>query len=166
MPTLVHLADEKYADKIVANGIKIGKGTRGVYCIPVTPDFYVSHQWLRELRRRGVKIFVGVYFKLNTKELVWFGKYNRGHAQMELGKALAEFRKAEDKLGFEFLVERKIEPKEIQKVKHLPQIVGWRYYPDSHNRETLCTCPMCITPGEINSRKKRKKIEERRSAEK
>lgn len=127
--------------------------------MPVTQDFYISHQWLRELKRRGIRTFVGVYFKLNSKELVWFGKYHEGHKRMELSKALSEFMKADDKLGFEFLIERKITSKEIDKIKHLPQTIGWRYMPNSHSRRLTCACPMCITPGEINSRKKREKIE-------
>lgn len=159
MPTLVHIADEKDSDKIIKNGLKIGKWRRGIFFMPVTQDFFVSHQWLRELKRRGIRTFVGVYFKLNSKELVWFGKYHQGHKQTALGKALAEFIKADDKLGYEFLIERKINPKEIDKVKHLPQTVGWKYTPDSHRRGLTCACPICITPGEINSRRKREKIE-------
>ncbi len=64
-----------------------------------------------------------------------------------------------DKLGYEFLLERKVEAKEILKVVRLPQVVGWRYSPQSHQKDTLCACPICISPGEINSRKKREKIE-------
>jgi hypothetical protein len=50
MPLLVHLTPEKYVARIVRNGIRTG---RGVYCLPVLPSYYVSHQWLRELKRRG-----------------------------------------------------------------------------------------------------------------
>lgn len=67
--------------------------------------------------------------------------------------------KADDKLGFEFLIDRKIKSNEIDKIKHLPQTVGWRYMPNSNKRALSCVCPMCIEPGGINSRKKREKIE-------
>jgi hypothetical protein len=159
MPTLVHIADERDTKRIVNNGLKIGKHRRGIFFMPVTQDYYISHQWLRELKRRGIRTFVGVYFKLKSNEIVWFGKYHEGHTRMELGKALAQFMKADDKLGFEFLIERKIDVTEIDKIKHLHQTVGWRYTPDSHKRALTCACPMCISPGEINSRKKREKIE-------
>lgn len=159
MPTLVHIADERDSNKITSNGLKIGKWRKGIFFMPVTQDFYGSHQWLRELKRRGIRTFVGVYFKLNSTELVWFGRYHEQHKKIELGKALSEFMKAEDKLGFEFLIERKIESKEIEKIRHLPQTLGWRYTPSSHLRGLSCACPMCITPGEINSRRKREKIE-------
>lgn len=159
MPTLVHIADERDSTKIISNGLKIGKWRKGIFFMPITQDFYVSHQWLRELKRRGIRTFVGVYFKLSSNELVWFGKYHEGHKKLTLREALAEFMKAEDKLGFEFLLERKIESKEIERVRHLPQTLGWRYMPNSHSRGLSCACPMCISPGEINSRKKREKLE-------
>ena len=139
----------------------MGKYSKGIFFMPVTKDFYISHQWLRELKRRGIRTMVGVYFKLKPKELVWFGKYHEGHKKMELGKALSEFLKATDKLGFELLIERKIKSTEIDKIKHLPQNIGWRYMPASHSRKLSCACPMCISPGDINSRKKRDKIEPR-----
>jgi len=159
MPILVHLADERDSDKILSGGLKIGKWRKGIFFMPVTQDFNVSHQWLRELKRRGIRTYVGVYFHLSSDEMVWFGKYHKGHQKMELGKALSEFLKTEDKLGFEFLIDRKIKPKEIEKIRHLPQTLGWRYSPDSHNRKLGCACPICISPGEINGRKKREKIE-------
>lgn len=159
MPTLVHLADEKDAKKILNAGIKVGKGRNGIFFMPVTTDFLVSHQWLRELKRRGVKTYVGVYFRLKSNELIWAGKYHQQHKQMTLGSAMNEFLNLEDKLGYEFIIERKIQPQEIQKIRHLPQTIGWRHMPDSHQKGLYCACPVCISPGEINSRKKREKIE-------
>lgn len=129
--------------------------------MPVTQDFYISHQWLRELKRRGIRTLVGVYFKLNSSELVWYAKYNEAHKKVELGNALSEFLKTDDKMGFEFILDRKVEAKEIGKIKQLPQNIGWRYKPDSHASGLSCACPMCITPGETNSSKKRKRIEQR-----
>jgi len=41
MPMLVHLTPEKHLSRIVRNGIR---SDRGVYCMPVLPDYYVSHQ--------------------------------------------------------------------------------------------------------------------------
>nr|WKN34110.1 HEAT repeat domain-containing protein [Tunicatimonas sp. TK19036] len=159
MPTLVHLADERDAKKILNAGIKIGKGRNGIFFMPVIPDFYITHQWLRELKRRGVRTYIGVYFKLNSDKMVWAGKYYQQHSQITLGNAINEFMNLEDKSGYEFIIERKIEPKEIRKIRHLPQIVGWRHMPDSHLKGLHCACPVCISPGDINSRKKREKIE-------
>lgn len=143
MPTLVHLADEREAAAIKRNGIKIGKYGSGVFCMPVMQNFYVSHQWLRELKRRGVKTFVGVYFKLDSKTKVFAGKYNDKHKHIELGQAIEEISELEDPLGYEIIIDRKIEAKEITAIKSLPQNIGWRYKPGSKGTRP-CSCEYCI----------------------
>ena len=159
MPILVHLADEREATSIRKNGIKIGKHRQGIFCMPVLQNFYVSHQWLRELKRSGARTYVGVYFKLDSKELVYAGNYNEEHRQISLGEAIKEIMDLEDPLGYELIVDRKIEAKEIEKIKFLPQKLGWRYFPSSHNKKPTCACPFCITAGTIKSRRLREKIE-------
>ena len=161
MPTVIHLADERASKAIKINGLKIGKWRKGIFFMPVTQDFFASHQWLRELRRRGIRTYVGIHFKLDSQELVWFGKYNIPHRYISLGEAIAEFMAAEDKLGYEFLIGRKILSSEIESVRSLPQKIGWRYFPHSHRRPLTCGCPMCIGPGEIKARKKRARVEAR-----
>jgi hypothetical protein len=143
MPTLVHLADEREAAKIKRNGIKIGKFRQGIFCMPVLQNFYISHQWLRELKRRGVNTFVGVYFKVDSKTKVFAGKYNTEHKHIELGQAIKEIQTLDDPLGYEIIIERKIEAKEIEKIKSLPQNVGWRYKPQA-NGQRPCSCDYCI----------------------
>ena len=73
MPTLIHLADERDSKKIFKAGITIGKGRNGIYCMPVLQNFYVSHQWLRELKRCGTKTFVAVYIKVLFDEMMYTG---------------------------------------------------------------------------------------------
>jgi hypothetical protein len=143
MPTLVHLADEREAAGIKRNGIKVGKHRSGVFCMPVLQNFYVSHQWLRELKRRGVKTFVGVYFKVDSKTKVFAGRYNSPHRYIELGEAIKEINSIEDPLGYEIIIDRKIEAKEISKIKSLPQNIGWRYKPGSKGTRP-CSCEYCI----------------------
>jgi hypothetical protein len=159
MPILVHLADEREKASIKRNGIKIGKGRKGIFCMPVLSNFYISHQWLRELKRNGARTFIGIYFKLDTKVLVYAGKYNEPHRQMELGVAIKEIMTLEDPLGYELIVDRKIEPKEIDKIRLLPPKIGWRYFPHSHLRRPTCACPVCIQRGSIKGRKLREKLE-------
>lgn len=143
MPTLVHLANERNAAMIPKNGIVISKHSIGIYCMPVLPNFYVTHQWLRELKRGGAKTFVGVYFKVSLKEVVFAGKYGLDHHQMKLGESIAEILNMEDPLGYELIIDRKIMPSEILRIKHLPQVLGWRYMPNSHNRRP-CSCELCL----------------------
>ena len=127
MPILVHLAAEKETGSIKKNGIKIGKHRQGIFCMPVLPNFYISHQWLRELKRRGARTLVGVYFKLDSKTLVFAGKYNQEHRHIELGEAIKEIMSLDDPLGYELIIDRKIEAKEVEKIRTLPQKLGWRY---------------------------------------
>ncbi|MBX3164173.1 MAG: hypothetical protein KF900_06795 [Bacteroidetes bacterium] len=159
MPVLVHLADEREAASIRKNGIKIGKHRKGIFCMPVLQNFYVSHQWLRELKRSGARTYVGVYFKFNSKDLVYAGQYNQEHKHITLGEAIKEIMSLDDPLGYELIVDRKIEAKEIEKIKILPQKLGWRYYPSSHNKKPTCACPVCISSGSIKGKKLRDKIE-------
>lgn len=159
MPVLVHLADERDAARIQRGGIKIGKYRQGVFCMPVLPNFYVSHQWLRELKRGGARTFVGVYFRLASKTLVYAGKYNREHRHVPLGEAIREIMSLDDPLGYELIIDRKIEPREIEKIRNLPQTLGWRYIPSSHQEKPSCVCRVCIPPGSIKSRRLREKLQ-------
>ena len=159
MAILVHLADEKDLASIKKNGIKVGKRQRGIFCMPVLQDFYISHQWLRELKRSGTKTLIGVYFKLDSQELVYAGKYNQEHKHISLGEAIKEIMSLDDPLGYELIIDRKIEAKEIEKIRILPQKLGWRYCPTSHNEKPACTCPVCIPTGTIRGKRLRDKIE-------
>lgn len=143
MPTLVHLTDEKNSEKIRSSGISMGKNGLGIFAMPVLPNFYVSHQWLRELKRSGAKTFVGVYFKAPSSEMVYAGKYNQRHRHIPLGEAIKEIMESEDPLGYELIFNRKIASSEIFKLKHLPQKIGWRYAPQSHNTKP-CNCEYCL----------------------
>ena len=46
----------------------------------------------------------------------------------------------EDKMGFQAIIDRKIYQNEITKIKNIPQIIGWRHFPKSHERKR-CLCP-------------------------
>ncbi|MBS1613011.1 MAG: hypothetical protein JST49_09340 [Bacteroidetes bacterium] len=159
MPVLVHLADEKESASIKRGGIKIGKYRKGIYCMPVLPDFYVSHQWLRELKRRGAKTYVGVYFKADSKMMVYAGYYNKEHRHITLGEAIKEIMSSDNPLGYELIIDRKIESKEIFKIKSLPQKIGWRYEPESHRKVPSCGCQFCVSIGGIKRAKLREKLE-------
>lgn len=160
MAVFVHLADERNRKSFLENGIKIGKYRSGVYCLPVSSEFTVTHQWLRELKRRGINSMVGIYFRVPNQEELWFGKFHDTHQKATASSAIKAYLSADDKLGYEFLIPRKIQASEIISVKDLPQKMGWRYHPKSHSEKKLgCGCPMCIQRGEINGAKKRVKFQ-------
>lgn len=154
----VHLAPEKVSRLIERQGIRptrfdLGELRKGVFAMAVTPDFYVSHQWLRELRRSGARTIVGVYFRLPDDEPVHVAHYRGVHLRVTASEAVGAIMNAEDPEGFEVIVPRRVEPGEISKISALPQVVGWRYHPDAKGTRP-CGCSWCQR-GNMGSRKLR-----------
>ena len=158
MPVLVHITDEKTSAGILRAGIRPGKQNGVVYFMPVGLNHLISHQWIRELRRGGSRVMVGVYFRLSADEIVWAGRYNEPHQKVRLGNAIQTLNGLADPLGFELFMDRKIEPSEIQRIRHIPQGTGWRYQPHAHGRPP-CGCPACLPKGSIKSRRIRNKFD-------
>jgi hypothetical protein len=163
MATFVHLTPESRAALVRRNGIgrlrkPRGAHPGGIYAVPVTRSFYVSHQWLRELKRRGSRAIVGVYFHVPDQELVWVGHYNQAHQQMTAAAAVAAFMGAETREGWEVVIPRRIRPKDIKRIRRLPQVVGWRYSPNAKGR-VPCACRFC-SRGDYGARRLRKRLGE------
>ena len=161
MAMFVHLTPESRVKNIRRNGIgrlrKLQNGERGIFAMPVTRNFYVSHQWLRELKRGRSGPIVGVYFRIDDGEPVSIGHYNQAHQSMTAAEAVAAIMSSESPEGFEVIVPRRIEASEIHRVRELPQVVGWRYYPQAHGRKP-CGCPFCQR-GQYGARKLREEYE-------
>lgn len=164
MAMFTHLAFESALARIRRNGIgrshRIRSAfPRGVFAVPVTRNFYVSHQWLRELKRHGGGTVVGVYFRIPDDELVWVGHYRQAHRQMTAAEAVAVFESAENREGWEVIIPRRIEVKEIHRTRSLPQVLGWRYFPEAKGRPPFCPCKFC-TRGEFGARRLRMRLGE------
>jgi hypothetical protein len=143
----VHLAPEGRSTVIRRNGIRRlrrpwGEFPGGVFAVPVTRSFYVSHQWLRELKRRNAGPIVGVYFRLPDEERVWVGHYGQAHRWMTATVAVAEFMASESREGWEVVIPRRIGAADIHRIRRLSQVVGWRYRPGSHGTKP-CGCDFC-----------------------
>jgi hypothetical protein len=113
MPMFVHLTPESRVALIRRNGIgrlrkPSGEHPGGIFAMPVTRNFYVSHQWLRELKRRGQGSIAGVYFRIADDESVWVGHYNQAHRLMTAAAAAAEFSASENREGWEVIVPRRV----------------------------------------------------------
>src|SRR5258708_4466769 len=138
MAMFVHLAPESSTKAILRSGIartkRAAPSPSGVYALPVTRNFYVSHQWLRELGRTGRGPFVGVYFRIPDDELVSIGHYMREAEQMTAAQAVAVMIACKSREGYQVLIPRRILPGEIHRVRRLPQVIGWRYYPGAHGK--------------------------------
>jgi hypothetical protein len=162
MAIFVHLAPESRAKLIQRNGInRLRRGTDrspgGVFAVPVTRSFYLSHQWLRELKRRGQRTIAGVYFRVADDEDVWVGHYRTKHEQMTAAEAVAEFMAAENREGWEVVIGRRIASSEIVRVRLISQVIGWRYYPEAKGKRPFCGCRFC-TRGEYGAKRLRQRL--------
>lgn len=162
MAMFVHLTAESCIPRIRRSGITrlrktVDASGKGVYAVPVSRNFYASHQWLRELKRRNQGPVAGVYFRIPDEQLVWLGHYGQSHSLVTAAEAVDHFMKADDPAGWEVVVPRRIEANEIHKVRLLPQLIGWRYFPKAKGKPPFCTCKFCIR-GEFGSAKLRKRL--------
>ena len=108
MAMFVHLAAEKSVARIRRSGISrlrkpFGDFPGGIFAVPVTRNFYLSHQWLRELKRRGAGPVAGVYFRIADDEQVCVGHYGQSHRWMTAAQAAAEFMSNESREGWEVM---------------------------------------------------------------
>lgn len=161
MAMFVHLTAEKNVKRILRNGLsrlrKRGDCPQGIFAMPVTRNFYVSHQWLRELKRKGQGAIAGVYFPISDDEQVWVGHYNQAHREMTAAEAVALLARGESREGYEIIIPRRIGKDEIHRVRMLPQVVGWRYYPAAHGNKP-CGCSFCQR-GNYGARRLREEFE-------
>jgi hypothetical protein len=147
MATFVHIADARQAPHIRRNGIKSHRARfavsidvtevhRVVFCVPVVANFQATFQWLRELKRHGHRTAVGVQFRVDDSQEVWFGHYYRPHDLITAAEAVGRYMKIDDPRGFEILLPRRVKPQDIMRVREVPQLMGWRFFPGSKNTGT------------------------------
>ncbi len=161
MALFVHLASGKDIAAIRRSGIAVGKWRTGVYAMPVLPNFFVSHQWLRELKGKwtGPRTLLAVYFRIPDEQPVLVGRYSEQHARLPAAQAAATIAQAADPLGWEVIVPRRIARTEIHRIRRLPQTVGWRYQPDV--RTYYDGSIPWVIPGGIKARRRRAFLEAR-----
>jgi hypothetical protein len=166
MPVFVHIADERDGAAIRRGGLRIARRRLqwtgvgrpgGIFAMPVVADFTVTHQWLRELKTRGHRTAIGIYFRLPDDEPVWAGHYNEKKRRLTAAEAANALRTS-GMLGYEVIVPRAIGPREISAIRALPQTLGWRYFPGSHDRRP-CACEYCQR-GLIKARRVRERLSE------
>jgi hypothetical protein len=143
----VHLAPESTAKLIRRNGISrlrrpFANVPSGIFATPVTRNFFASHQWLRELKRRSKGPIVGIYFRIPDDEFIWIGHYGQAHQLLRAAAAVATFARSHDPMGWEVIIPRRIEAGEIHRVRTLPQVIGWRYSPNAKGKRP-CACDFC-----------------------
>jgi hypothetical protein len=152
----LHITDARLASRIKRGGLRAPSGRLGVdfvYCVPVTADFSLTHRWTRELRSSGYRSSVAITFVIPDSEKVTIGRFGTPGETMTAAEAVSLFLSDADLRGFQVLVGRKIEPREIRSIRPAPAIVGWRFYPEV--REAAFFWPQ---PGTIKARRKRDRI--------
>jgi hypothetical protein len=143
MVSFIHIADKKDEQAILGSGIKAMKrrsGLRGVYALPVVPNYATTHQWARELKRRGNRTLMCVQFKIPDVEPVLVGKYNGEKLEMTAAEAAGAVLNHSDPMGLEVIIPRKITANEVMRTYLAPRITGWRYYPTAKGKPPFCHC--------------------------
>lgn len=166
MARLVHIAPESEAKKIKRNGISprrmkgwIEGHDRFVWAFPVLESYTITHQWMRELKRSGANTLVAVTIKIPDKEPVAVRHYASAPKVVAAAEAVRAIREADDKLGWETVILRRVESDEIQGVRILPKGIGWRYFPDAKNKPfKTCDCPYCMPRGEVKAARYRARV--------
>ena len=146
MVSFIHIADQKDEQSILRAGIRAIQGSRdvrGVYAMPVLPDFSTTHQWARELKRWGKRTLICVHFKIPNKERVLVGKYNREKLEMTAAEASGAVLNHSDPMGLEIIIPRKIAAGEITRTYLAPRITGWRFLPTAKGKPPACRCKWC-----------------------
>ncbi len=167
MARFIHLTDERLVRRIEKTGIKPaavgGTDTKYVFATPVLPEFAISHQWLRELKRRGIRTIAAVQFRIPDREPALVGRFGKRQLETTAAGAVRVVREhvaQSSGLGLQVMIARKIAPAEISKIYMPPQVAGWRYFPGAHGRAP-CGCDYCLLRGEIKSRKIREAYQRR-----
>ena len=94
---------------------------------------------------------VRVHFQIPDSELVWVGRCNEQPQGMTAAHAAAHLMSQAAVTGLEVIFPRRIIPTENFGVSRLPQLIGWRHYPDAHGkRPWACEC---CQKGQCGSRK-------------
>jgi hypothetical protein len=166
LASFVHICDSRDAAAIRREGLRLSKNRYrrferesykfGVFAMPVIEDYLATHQWTRELMRRGHRSAAGVYFRVSDDDPVWIGRFGKPKTLVTAAEAVAALR-ASRELGFEAILPQAVEPGQIMSVRPVAP-VGWRYFPEAKGAPPRCLCRFC-TRGEANSQKMRRRLD-------
>jgi hypothetical protein len=160
MARFIHLTDERLLSRIKRSGIRMSSRGTALLCVHATPllrNFQVTHQWLRELKRSGVRTIAAIHFKVGDGEMVLVGHYNEEPVAVTAAQAAKIFEQHSTGLGLQVLIQHKIKSAEIQRSYIPSQVVGWRYEPGSHGKPPYCGCSYCQR-GLVRNRRIREKF--------
>ena len=144
MTLLVHITAENRAAIIRRTGIaatrwrpqpaECPQWDRAVWAFPVLPSYTLPPSWARELKRSGRSTLAAVTFRIRDDELVYARHFSTPPQPMTAASASGLIRAAEDARGYEIMVLRRVQPREIVRIQILPRATGWRYWPAAKGR--------------------------------
>lgn len=172
MPRLVHIAAENASKRIRRNGIAARRWmpdpeghpehNRVVWAFPILPSYTLTHTWARELKRWRSTALVAVTFRIADDEQVYVGHYSNTPRIASAADAVGIIVAADDVRGYQIIVPRRIEPKEIVHVRIMPKAIGWRYWPTAKGAPMrMCNCPVCMPRGEVKAQRYRRRVVKR-----
>ena len=168
MPRLIHIAPQSEAAKIRRNGIRarrikdwIDGHDRFVWAFQVLESYTLTHQWMRELKRLGATTLAAFTIKIPDNEPVFVRHFASAPCGTSAAEAVRTIRNAGDQRGFEVIIPRRIDPKEIETARVLPRAIGWRYAPSAEGQPMkTCDCPYCMPRGEVKAARYRNRVAE------
>lgn len=166
MPRVIHIAPQSEVAKIRRNGIRarrvknwIDGYDRFVWAFPVLESYTLTHQWMRELKRLGATTLAAFTVEIPNDEPVFVRHFSSAPHPATAAESVGIIRSTEDPRGYEIIIPRRIEPKEIANVRVLPRAIGWRYYPGAKNQPMkTCDCPCCMPRGEVKAARYRARV--------
>jgi len=166
MARLVHITADTDAVRIRRHGIRARRlrglvrgSDRFVWAFPVLPSYTLTHQWSRELKRWGRNTLAAVTFVIDDDEMVYVRHFSNRPLRTTAAEAVGLTHAQDDPRGFEIMVPRRIDAREIKSVRLLPQAVGWRYWPGAKNAGRFpCECLACAPRAEVKARRYRERI--------
>jgi hypothetical protein len=100
-----------------------------------------------------------VTFRLGDDEEVYARHYSSPPLPMSAAEAVGFIRERSDPRGYEVMIPRRIQAKEIVRISVLPKATGWRYSPTAKNAGLmLCDCWICSPRGEVKAGRYRRMI--------
>jgi hypothetical protein len=151
---LVHITAENLAKRITRNGITPVRGF--VWAFPILKSYTLTHSWSREMKRTGRTTLSAISFRVPDDEMVFARHYREERRVMTAAGAVGYIRGRPDPRGYEIMLPRRINPREIVRVRVLPKAIGWRYSPEAKGKSpSMCECEFCSTRGEVNASRQR-----------
>jgi hypothetical protein len=143
MATFVHITLQSNEQAIRRGGLHLNRQGY-MWCVPVMPNFFETHQWGREIAKWKPGRMIAVTFRVPDDTPALAGHFSErvwDHVETTAAGAHAIAREAA--LGVEVVFQQPLPRKCILRIKALASYVGWRHSPDAKDKRP-CFCSICV----------------------